>query len=399
MARNLDRVQRIVIVFMENRSFDHLLGYLSLPDNHPRWSEIEGVRGANDYYKGYKYPPRPLTSQSIDPDPEHERDDIDRQINSPGKPMTGFVDSYLAHHPNARPGAVMEYCTAQQVYVADFLARKFAVCDRWHACLPSSTLPNRLMAMSGCALVDSTPNSYFDEARNLFYGNPDDLVYDWIESRGRSWRVYTAGPSFFFMQMRRVLKLYQGDQQTHNLFRPIDTLIDDFKNGDTADVTFIEPCYQDDPRRGGLQATDDHAPAALSGGQRFLNLVWEAVSQPAVWENLLMTLSYDEHGSLFDHVMPPKFHLDPPPNALYSRAYETLGVRVPAIVISPFVEEGYVHHGVLDHTSILKFLGEKFGGGKYSKLVDPRPVGSISDVLSERLLDPAVPVRQPPQKD
>lgn len=392
---DLSRIQYVVIVYMENRSFDHVLGYLNLPGNHPRWQEINGMFQAMTYYTGFTYPPHPLTSTSIDPDPPHERENVAIQINSTPKRMQGFVDSYIRAFPHARGDAVMEYCGPKDVYVTDFLARNFAVCDGWHACLPASTLPNRLMAMSGYALVDHTPSGYLEMVRDLFLDDPDDLVYDWLTKR-TEWRVYYSG-SFFFMQMPRVLRLYEQDIQSQNHFRPISRLIEDFRNGDVAPVTFIEPLYEDDYRRNNQQATDDHPPATLFGGQRFLNMVWEAISSPGIWENLLATISYDEHGSIFDHVEPPALRTLPPPGASYT-AFETLGVRVPGIVVSPFVQPGSVFHDLFDHTSVLKFLGEKFGGGTYSNFVDPRAVGSVSAVLDATLLDPATPVRPAPQK-
>jgi phospholipase C len=87
----------------------------------------------------------------------------------------------------------------------------------------------------------------------------------------------------------------------------------------------------------------------------------------------------------------------PPPGATYA-PFETLGVRVPGIVVSPFVQPGSVFHNLFDHMSVLKFLGEKFGGGKYSNFVDPRAVESISAVLDATLLDSNTPVRPAPQK-
>ena len=77
-----------------------------------------------------------------------------------------------------------------------------------------------------------------------------------LTARGVSWRVYLGGYSFFFMQMPRILKLYEDDVQVQNLFRPIDRLIDDFKNGDVPEVVFIEPLYEDDYRRGTAAASE-----------------------------------------------------------------------------------------------------------------------------------------------
>jgi phospholipase C len=386
VPKDLSRVKTVVITMLENRSFDHILGYLGLPGSgHPQAARIEGIQHAQTYYAHDTWQPQPISSPSLTPDPPHEREDIDSQINSILGPMHGFAQSYIKAFPNADPARVMEYCINGYLPSTDFLARNFAVCDSWFACLPASTLPNRLMAASGYTLVDHTPSGYFQITQDLFHDNPDDLVYDWLRSRGISWRVYYSG-SFFFMQMPRILDLYQGDIQVGKLFRPIDRLIDDFKNGDLPPVVFIEPLYQDDYRRGSAGATDDHPSASLYGGQRHLKIVYDALSAGAAWNNLVAFITYDEHGSFFDHVRPPAIATAPPPQALYSNGFSTLGVRVPAIVVSPFVQPASLCEQLLDHTSILKLLGEKFNSGKYTDLVDGRAVQSASVVLDDGLL-------------
>jgi phospholipase C len=388
MPKDLSRVQNIAITMLENRSFDHILGYLGLPDSgHPLAARIEGVQHAQTYYAHDAYQPRPISSPSLTPDPPHERENIDQQINSIIGPMHGFARSYADSSTEANPARVMEYVTNRYLPVTDFLARNFAVCDNWFACLPASTLPNRLMAASGYALVDHTPDTLFQDARNLFNDDPDDLVYDWLSARDVGWRVYYSG-SFFFMQMPRLLRLYQGDVQVQQLFRPIDRLIDDFRNGDLPQVTFIEPLYEDDYRRGSAQASDDHPPASLYGGQRHLKIFYDALCATTgnEWNNLVAFVTYDEHGSFFDHVRPPTIVTPPPPHAQYTDGFKTLGVRVPAIVVSPFVQPASLCEQLLDHTSILKFLGEKFNNGHYTDLVDNRPVRSASVVLDDTLL-------------
>ncbi len=401
MAKDLSKIQTVVIAMMENRSFDHLLGYLGLPDSgHPNAGRIEGVQHAQIYYAHDPYPPRPLSSPSLDPDPPHERDFIDLQINSLSGPMKGFVQSYRSAFPSAPVERVMEHCLSRNVPKTDILARNYALCDNWHACLPASTLPNRLMAMSGYALVDFTPDGYLEIAENLFYDEPDDLVYDWLKARGVSWRVYYSG-SFFFMQMPRILALYEADTQTQALFRPIERLQQDFQNGDLPQVVFVEPLYEDDMRRGTAQATDDHPPASLWGGQRFVNILGEALgANQSVWQNLVAILTYDEHGSFFDHVKPPSISTDPPPNAKWKGGrFNTLGVRVPGIIVSPFAKPATVFETLLDHTSILKFLGDLYGGGRYTPAVDARPVGKLSDALDDDLLSGNSPLTPPPAMD
>jgi len=174
-------------------------------------------------------------------------------------------------------------------------------------------------------------------------------------------------------------------------------LIDDFRNGDVPQVVYIEPLYEDDYRRGTAAASDDHPPASLYGGQRHLKIVYDALVAGDTWNNLVAFIAYDEHGSFFDHVRPPGISTAPRSNALYS-VFSTLGVRVPGIVVSPFARPASLCEQLFDHTSILKFLGEKFNGGKYTDLVDNRAVQSASVVLDDNLLanGTAVP---PPSMD
>jgi hypothetical protein len=145
-------------------------------------------------------------------------------------------------------------------------------------------------------------------------------------------------------------------------------------------VIFVEPTYQDSPHTG--RSTDDHAPAGISDGQQFLMEVYKTVTaNSAFWKSALLIVDYDEHGGFFDHVSPPLIPTNPPGGAEWSAPFKSLGVRTPAFIISPFVSPGAVSHNLLDHTSVLKLLGEKFGTGSYSPDVDSRPVSSISHVL------------------
>ncbi len=168
-------------------------------------------------------------------------------------------------------------------------------------------------------------------------------------------------------------------------FRRFTRIDDDLMEGlpdDLPQVFFFEPSYTDAPHQG--ISSDDHAPSAAKGGQEFLFNVYKAFAtlNPEIWSQMVMIVTYDEHGGFFDHVSPPTVRTVPPPGAVYSTSFECLGVRVPAFVISPFVKPGTVYSGDLDHTSILKFVAQVFGDGSYNPDVDQRHVGSVLDVLS-----------------
>ena len=385
MPTDMSLIKTIVVVMMENRSFDNLLGYLTLDPNNRK--NVEGLTNTPAWrdkvasvFNGTKYPPFLLTDpyDAIDADPPHERDPIAVQMGTPVNgvfPMNGFVTNYASAKGAKPPVAgsqppVMGYFTAAQAPVMDFFAENFAICDHWFSSLPAGTQPNRLMAMSGFSRIDVNQVPLPDQ----------ELVYDWLTRNGIRWRVYHQNMPFFAMMLRWIPDILREDH-----FRPFARLYDDVQNeppGEFPQVIFIEPTYTDAPHIG--PSSDDHAPSAIKGGQEFLLEAYRAMIRvPDVWKGTVMVLTYDEHGGFFDHVSPPALHTDPPAGALYQKGFETLGIRVPAFVISPFVNPKTVFKKRLDHTSILKFIGQKFGkNGSYSDLVDKRAVGSVLDVLN-----------------
>jgi phospholipase C len=401
MPVDLSLIKTIVVVMMENRSFDNLLGYLCL-DPHNR-KDVEGLGNTPEWqdkvssvYNGINYRPFLLTDpyDVIDADPPHERDPIATQMGAAVNgtfPMNGFVTNY-ATAKGAKPltagslPPVMGYFAAEQAPVTDFFAQKFAICDHWFSALPAGTQPNRLMAMSGFSNIDVNRDILPDQ----------DLVYDWLTRNGVRWRVYHEDIPFFALMPRWIPDILRGEH-----FRPFAELYHDVQNEPPSEfpqVIFIEPTFTDAPHIG--PSGDDHAPSAIKGGQEFLLEVYRSMARvPDVWSGTVMVVTYDEHGGFFDHVSPPALQTDPPAGALYQRGFETLGVRVPAFVISPLVNSKTVFNDRLDHTSILKLIGQKFGkNGSYSDLVDKRPVGSVWDVLNSpdsQRAAPAIPSLDP----
>lgn len=180
----LTDIDTFVIAILENRLFDHMLGYLSLPDaNGPQG--LEGLQKdpnwraavANPRAGHAPYPPMPVNAaEPIVDDPPHDRESIALQISSAAaaRPsMGGFVESYLrfSKEPPADPASVMAYHDQKSVPTFDFFARNYCICDHWFAALPLGTQANRLMAMAGeSRLMDNS---------GLFL--PDQsLVYDWL---------------------------------------------------------------------------------------------------------------------------------------------------------------------------------------------------------------------------
>jgi phospholipase C len=375
MASALGQIDTFVIVILENRSFDHMVGYLSLPG--PRRVSLEGLRDDPGWLRDHRntgVEPHELGAEPIE-DPPHEQATIALQLGTPATPggpcpMNGFVDSYLrAVPPPDNPGLVMGYYTAERVPTFAFFAHNFTICDHWFAALPTGTQANRLMAMSGTT-------SLTDNA-SLFLPN-QDLVYDWLTARDVTWCVYQSGdflPFFALMprwqdEIATSLALDFLVPHAHPKFRRLSGFAGDWKTEqDMPSVIFIEPEYTDGPN---WDPNDDHPPTGVTPGQKLLADVYTAlISNPTRWARTALIVTYDEHGGFYDHVPP----LDIPTPLLGHGAapiFTTTGVRVPSFVVSPWVEPGSVYPGNLDHTSILQLLGDKFGGGFYSGWVANR---------------------------
>jgi len=391
MPKDLSPIQTIVVVLMENRSFDHMLGYRNLAplniavdgqQDDPAWkNQVANFDKSGQVVEPFHHNNPYSLPKNFDP--PHQRTDVTAHLGvfKGGKyPMDGFVSNIpdkVSTVPDERR-LVMGFFGADEVPMTDFLANNFTICNRWFSSLPSGTQPNRLMAMSGMTRIDS----------NALPLPPQDLVYDWLDANGISWCVYHQGLPFFAMMLKWIPRMLLSDN-----FRSFSQFEKDMTNTPPAKrpkVIFIEPAYGDSPHVG--RCTDDHAPSGVSDGQEFLMQVYNAViASPSFWKSSVTIVTYDEHGGFFDHVSPPMVPTDPPATDKYD-AFKSLGVRVPAYIISPFVKKGGVVSDVFDHTSILKFIAERFGpGGSYSKDVDARAVESVSTAL-----DFSAPITFPP---
>lgn len=372
----------IVFLMMENRSFDHMLGYLSLG---PSPMDVEGLRDDQAWRDSYAnladgvpYKLKPLQAgDPIPKDPPHGFENVRIQIETPPadaglEQMGGFAAAYKSVHGGADPSIVMGYYKAGELPMYDFFARNFRVCDHWFAALPAGTQPNRLMAMAGYSKV----------AKNKKPMEKHRLVYDWLEERGAEWRCYHWGDllPFFTMMVnpwgRRIVRsIASGDGN----FRRYRKFRDDWNSpGPAPSVVFLEPQLLDVPLLG--KPNDDHPKAPVSRGQKFMSRVYsDLVSNQARWARTLLIVTYDEHGGFFDHVRPRRVT-----TAAGGETFETTGPRVPAFLVSPLVDKGQPFDKPLDHTSFLSLLAEHLGDTEgYSPDVKGRQdhFGKISDAL------------------
>jgi phospholipase C len=378
-------VKTVVVVLMENRSFDHILGHLSLLQFGGR-ADVDGVRSLEDSVGNPSsnnvviYPflgnDGPLPN-----DLPHERPFVAQQIAfapvAGDFTMTGFVKAYedFTGTSGVTQPPPMMLLTPKDLPISSFFAKQYLVCNRWFAPLPASTQPNRLMAMSGYTLMDTTKNGLLPNQK---------LVFEWLEERNIRWRVYSAGLSFFTLMEN------QWDRLLGPNFKRLPALSNDILNEPDAtwpQVIFIEPDYGDSPVHLSGHACDNHPPLAVAFGESFLRQVYEALtSSPSRWQSMAAIVTYDEHGGFFDHVPPASVPSPVPTGASYNAPFNSTGVRVPAFVLSPLVDAGSTSNVMLDHTSILQLLAELFGreGEGYSPEVDARKqagIASASQVL------------------
>jgi phospholipase C len=397
---DLDKIKTIVLLMFENRSFDHMLGHLSSENIMP---DIEGFKNpisnyVNDY-KGDNYKIYNFQRDSMLPfDLPHEHDYVAMQLARSGVTkkftMDGFVKAYAkaleeengkSVIPNPETEA-MGYFNSSQVPITSFLAQNFCACDNWFCSLPTSTQPNRVIAFCG-------DSGIFDTKTRLI--ETTDSIFDWMERAKIRWRVYHDGLSFFAM-FPDIWKYVLGDN-----FRDYEYLYNDMLHDpvdDAPQVIIVEPSYESAPHIGADLPNDNHAPLPVGWGEDFLRRTYEAViANPDRWENTVFIVYYDEHGGFYDHVPPPLINYTTTGNP--SKTFDSLGPRIPGIIVSPFVEQGAASHTLLDHTSVLQFLAEKFTPGiPYSKTVDDRKqqgISSISETLTnETKWDPPLPPSQ-----
>lgn len=385
--RNLtEKVEHIVVLMLENRSFDHMLGFLSIEQGR---GEIEGPTAAlsNDA-DGHSYHVHPATSTKLvkAQDPRHGSVDVAHQIA--GGAMSGFAANYWSTRPRPRyhgdsPGVVMAYHTAEQLPVYSFLAERFCVCDHWFCSVPGETMPNRCYAVAGTsggridALRPPRPYNLASFCRHL-------------DSANVEWRWYSHD---YVPMLWLIDPLYgMADEMIPAYFNRRNifghrSFIERARAGELPAVSWIDPNFAD-LTFGPAGSNDDHPPSDLHAGQRLVLELFDAVVQSTAWPKTLLIITYDEHGGFYDHVAPPPAKDDHP-------ALRRYGPRVPALVISPWIGERQVSATVFDHTSIIKTILARFcraGNGAVPDMgARVRAAAHLGGLLQEQAARPPIP--------
>lgn len=384
---NLAKVDHIVVLMMENRSFDHMLGYLSREGGR---SDVEGLKWENDsnrtqfnYYNGrYYYPNRLLQTHLFNPEsigPDHSFESVKAQMSdNMGHFVSDYARNKITDDDPAQLAQVMGYYTGEQLPTYDMLAREFAICDHWFCSHPGPTWPNRFVYLTG----DLNRDSYGEPEVNTplysdFTPSEAQTIFDLLTARKVSWQYFEQRVS----TMRAYTKYTFDMVNVLQYADPVKGFAASVKAG-LKSVTFVDPLFGDLPA--GLsspQDNDDAPPSDLADGQRFVGEVVSTLFTPEKnpnWLKTMLVIVYDEHGGFYDHVQPPS---DAVP--LIGQNSGKLGPRVPAFVVSPWTPAGLVLKDVFDHTSIAATILRRFCS-PHPPVMSPRVTAArdLRDALS-----------------
>jgi len=364
----IKNLKHVVVLMMENRSFDHMLGAL-----HASNPAIDGLTGHETNPDSTGEPVTVSDSaeyqSQLDPDPDHHFPAVDLQIFGgvttaldPNRQpnMQGFVKSYFNQQHNLRHSRlILNYFTPDKLPVLTTLAKQYAVFNRWFSSIPGPTLCNRAFAHYG--------TSFGQVSMDVFYWNKQyKSIYERLNDAGHSTRLYYFDEASSSLEVINLLK------EQPSLFGTFQDFLTACARNKLPEYTFIEPNYtdHDDPNGAGeLVACDQHPDHDVRAGEQFIATVYNAIrNNPSLWPNTAILVVYDEHGGIYDHVPPPAclpdgFVAQPTatgtPDPFH---FDRLGVRVPAVLISPWVKAGSTIDDVFEHASIPATATEYFLG-------------------------------------
>ncbi len=411
-------IKHVVVLMLENRSFDNLLGWLYADEapydrppegqqyeglNYSLWNPLSNVdadgiaftekvpieKNGEPKKKWGKAVPNPVDFTLPNPDPgEGFRDTnyqlfhhytVAQQYTPPALNM-GFVENYqkamlysafsFGDEPT-NPRAIMKCYTPVQAPVLSALARNFAVCDHYFCSVPSQTIPNRdfVHAATSTGHVNNNPVAICD-AFTIFNQMQDAIDHGRKEL---SWGIFGNNVSSSaqdkdglfgddHFSLTRLIMKQLHDARFNDNFSTLDRFGELCKSGLLPSYSFLEPTY------GGADQNDQHPPCDIRPGEQLIADIYNMIKQSPAFEDTLFIITYDEHGGCYDHYPPPGGAKNPDsrnPAGQDSFTFNRFGVRVPCVVVNPYIQPGLIARAAgdtpFDHTSIIKTIQHCFG--------------------------------------
>jgi phospholipase C len=338
-------IDHVIVLMKENRSFDHIFGEISKagqPDAEPVPSDFSNPDPGGTPVARYHE-----TNTCLDADPNHQWDAMHNQVD--GGKMDGFVKSAAATTTGTEGQDghfVMGYFDQNDLPFYYFLGTTFALADRYFPSALTGTWPNRdyLMAATSDGVKETLGNPPFPNVPTIF---------DSLDTAKVSWGIYSDG-----LPLEGALGITNPAKQTMQEF------YDAVSGGTLPAVSFVD---------GQGNTADDHPPADMHVSEDWAYQVYDAVSKSSFWKSTVIFYTYDEAGGFADHVPPPEACVARPQDS----EFHELGIRVPAVVVSPWAKRNVVSHLEHQHTSITRFI----------ELLYNLPAMTARDANSDAMLD------------
>jgi phospholipase C len=410
-GNGLATIEHVVVLMLENRSFDHMLGYLYAGSGNvsPAGQPFEGLTGteSNPSPTG-----PPVTVFKIEPatpnayfmpgaDPGEGYMAANSQLfgttTGPASPAEvpanqGFVKDFAytltwqAREgwpilPGTTAGGIMGCFTPEALPVLAGLARGYAVCDHWFCSVPTETLPNRAFA---CA---ATSQGHMDDKTHTF---TSPSIFGLLSAHQLTWGIY--GYNTQPLTKSTFTDIAAATTGTTGVFTDFQAAA---AAGRLPAFTFLEPDW-------GSTGNSQHPNYNVALGEQFIHDVYQAVRTGPGWPQTLLVITYDEHGGCYDHVPPPGGATPPDRDTgEFGFDFTRFGVRVPAVLVSPQIEAGTVFRVPagsvpLDHTSILKTVQQRWGLPSLTARDAAAPgFGGVLTLAAPRTDDPLAGVTVP----
>ena len=329
--------EHVVVVMMENRSFDHFFGWL--PGANGQQAGLAYLDSAGNSHPTHSLPPDYQGCGFLDPGHSYS----DGRVQYHNGACDGFLlDGSNSDPDNGHPNQANDifavgYYGQNDLAFLGVAGPEFTVCDNYFCGIMAETYPNRFYMHA----------AQTDRLENNFDTSTLPTIWDRLQDKGFSGRYYFSDLPFLGLWGTRFV----------NISKPFAQFLVDAAAGTLPNVAFIDPRFEDEASG---TSNDDHPHADIRNGEVFLNQIYNALRSSPNWSKTVLIINYDEWGGFFDHVPPPLAPI-PPASAAAGDVDGRLGFRVPCVVISPYSRRHYVAHGQFDHTSILKLIEWRFG--------------------------------------